>query len=43
MIDKFTEQKIKEAANIVDVISDFLEVRRKGVNYQTLCPFHAIY
>ena len=40
MIDKFTEQKIKEAANIVDVISDFLEVRRKGVNYQTLCPFH---
>ena len=40
MIDKFTEQKIKDAANIVDVIGDFLELRRKGSNYETLCPFH---
>ena len=39
-IDKFTEQKIKDAADIVDVVSDFLELRRKGANYETLCPFH---
>lgn len=39
-MDKFTEQKIKDAANIVDVISDFLTLKKKGVNYQCLCPFH---
>lgn len=40
MIDKFTEQKIKDAANIVDVISDFITLIPKGINYQCLCPFH---
>ena len=39
-MDKFTEQKIKDAASIVDVISDFLVLKKKGVNYQCLCPFH---
>lgn len=39
-MDKFTEQKIKDAAGIVDVVSDFLTLKRKGVNYQCLCPFH---
>ena len=39
-MDKFTEQKIKDAANIVDVIGDFLTLKKKGVNYQCLCPFH---
>lgn len=40
MIDKLTEQKIKDAASIVDVIGDFITLRRKGVNYECLCPFH---
>lgn len=39
-IDKETVQKIKDAANIVDVIEDYLELKKKGIEYQTLCPFH---
>lgn len=39
-MDKLTEQKIKDAAGIVDVVSDFLTLKKKGVNYQCLCPFH---
>ena len=40
MIDRITETKIKEAASIVDVIGDFYELRKKGRNYECLCPFH---
>ena len=39
-IDRLTEDKIKSAAGVVDVLGDFLELRKKGVNYQALCPFH---
>ena len=39
-IDKLTEDKIKDAANIVDVLGDFYDLKKKGVNYQCLCPFH---
>lgn len=39
-IDKITEEKIKAAANIVDVIGDYLELKKKGIEYVTLCPFH---
>ena len=39
-MDKITEQKIKDAASVVDVIGDFYDLRKKGVNYQCLCPFH---
>lgn len=39
-IDRITEDKIKDAANIVDVIGDFIELRKRGVEYQGLCPFH---
>ena len=39
-IDKLTEDKIKDAASIVDVIGDFYDLKKKGVNYQCLCPFH---
>lgn len=39
-IDKITEDKIKDAASIVDVIGDFYDLKKKGVNYQCLCPFH---
>jgi len=39
-IDKLTEDKIKDAASIVDVMGDFYDLKKKGVNYQCLCPFH---
>ena len=39
-MDKIIEQKIKDAASVVDVIGDFYDLRKKGVNYQCLCPFH---
>ncbi len=40
MIDRATVEKIKEAANIVDVVSEFVTLRRSGANYKGLCPFH---
>lgn len=40
MIDKLTVDRIYAAADIVDVISDFVALRKRGVNYQALCPFH---
>ena len=40
MIDKATIEKIQEAANIVDVVSEFVTLRKSGANYKGLCPFH---
>ena len=40
MIDDFTIQRIKDAAHIRDVVGDFYELRRRGVEYECLCPFH---
>lgn len=40
MIDKATVEKIMEAANIVDVVSEFVTLRKSGANYKGLCPFH---
>lgn len=40
MIDRETVQKIKETANVVDVVSDFVTLRRSGSNFKGLCPFH---
>ncbi len=40
MIDRATVEKIKEAANIVDVVSEFVTLRKSGANYKGLCPFH---
>ena len=40
MIDKETVDKILDAADIVDVVSDFVHLRRRGSNYVGLCPFH---
>lgn len=40
MIDKATIDKIMDAANIVDVVSEFVSLRKAGVNYKGLCPFH---
>lgn len=39
-MDRITEQKIKDAANVVEVIDDFLTLKPRGVEYVCLCPFH---
>lgn len=41
MIDRATIEKIKEAANIVDVVSEFVTLKKSGANYKGLCPFHS--
>lgn len=40
MIDKLTISRIMDAADIVDVVSDFVSLKKAGVNYKGLCPFH---
>lgn len=40
MIDRQTIDKIMDAANIVDVVSDFVSLRKRGTSYKGLCPFH---
>lgn len=41
MIDQPTIDRILDAAHIVDVVSEFVTLRKRGVNYVGLCPFHA--
>ena len=40
MIDQITIARIQDAAQIVDVVSDFVTLRKRGVNFVGLCPFH---
>lgn len=40
MIDRATIDKILDAAQITDVVSEFVTLKKKGVNYVGLCPFH---
>lgn len=40
MIDRTTVDKIYAAANIVEIIGDYVTLKRKGVNYMACCPFH---
>ena len=39
-IDSATIEKIKDATNIVEVVSEFVSLRKRGINYVGLCPFH---
>lgn len=41
MIDHQTVERILDAAQIVDVVSEFVSLKKTGVNYKGLCPFHA--
>lgn len=40
MIDRQTIDRILDAAQIVDVIQEFVPLKKRGVNYLGLCPFH---
>ena len=40
MIDRATVDKIMDAVNIVDVVGEFVSLRKSGVNFKGLCPFH---
>ena len=39
-IDHETVQRILDATDIVEVVSDFVTLKRRGANYIGLCPFH---
>lgn len=40
MIDRATVDRIYATANIVEVVGDFVALKKKGVNYSACCPFH---
>ncbi len=40
MIDRQTVERILDAAQIYDVVSDFVALKKKGSDYRGLCPFH---
>lgn len=40
VIDNSTIDRIYAAADIVEVIGDYITLKRQGVNYQACCPFH---
>ena len=40
MIDQATVNQIIDTADIVDVVSDFVSLKRRGANWVGLCPFH---
>ena len=39
-IERWIIDKVLDATKIVEVISDFVELRKAGVNYTGCCPFH---
>ena len=40
MITNKSTQEIMEVARIEEVLGDFVNLRRRGINYIGLCPFH---
>jgi DNA primase len=40
MIDRPTIERILDAAQIVDVVQEFVPLKKRGANYLGLCPFH---
>ncbi len=40
MIDRETIDRVFAAADIVEIIGDYVTLKRKGVNYMACCPFH---
>lgn len=39
-IDRITIDKIMDATDIVDVVGDFVSLKKRGANHWGLCPFH---
>lgn len=40
MIERQVIERVYDTANIVDVVSDYVSLKRRGANYIGLCPFH---
>lgn len=40
MIDEVTKQRIIDSADIYEVVSDYVALKKRGVNYVGCCPFH---
>lgn len=40
MIDASTLERIIDTANVIDVVQDYVTLKRRGANYLGLCPFH---
>jgi DNA primase len=40
MIDPSTIDRIIDSAEITEVVQDFITLKKRGVNYLGLCPFH---
>ena len=40
MIDDITRQRILDTAQIVEVVGEFVQLKKRGANYVGLCPFH---
>ncbi len=40
MIDKRSEEQLKNSIDIVDIISNYIELKKAGANYKANCPFH---
>ena len=40
MIDRDTIDRIYATIDIVDIVGDYVTLKRKGVNYEACCPFH---
>ena len=40
MIDKASEENLKNSIDIVDIISNYIEVKKAGANFKANCPFH---
>ena len=40
MIDNASIESLKNSIDIVDVIGNFIELRKAGANYKANCPFH---
>lgn len=41
MISQDTIELIKDKANIVDVVQDYIKLKKNGINHVGLCPFHS--
>jgi DNA primase len=40
MIDHQTVERVLDAAAIIDVVQEYVHLKKRGVNYLGLCPFH---